>query len=273
MAGLSHCSPCAGSQAAMMEKEARRISERQEQRVAALTADMLKMYEDCKRTGAIVEVSAASDRGRLCRSTNDLFDVDVPRTRGAAHRIRVGRTRSRSASPSSEASPSRETREGAKDGRRFHTGRSKASSTFRTHSRSASPSECRSKELARAKTFSLKDLIRGKEQRRDLVEKDHSHRGAQRLGLRWIDVGHFRPAHGTELSCDLLAVALPRQLEFTPAELGQFKLGELQRDSYVKARNGRFYQPEQERKDNDKGIWDWVRAAYLKFYIPAFRNA
>ena len=231
-----------------------------------MTADMLKMYEDCKRTGAIVEVSAASDSGRLCRSTNDLFDDDVSRTRVAAHIIhRVGRTRSRS------ASPSRETREGAKDGRRLHRGRSKASSTFRTHSRSASPSEYRSKELARSKTFSFRGFIRGKEQRRDLVEKEHRDRGA--LGLRWIDVGHFRPAHGTELSCDLLAAALPRQLEFTPAEWGQFNMGKLQRDSYVKARNGRFYRPEQERKDNDKGIWDWVRAAYLKFYIPAFRRS
>ena len=61
MAGLSHCSPCAGSQAAMMEKEARRISERQEQRVAALTADMLKMYEDFSAQGETDNAAAIWD--------------------------------------------------------------------------------------------------------------------------------------------------------------------------------------------------------------------
>ena len=110
-------------------KHGQHVPKRPAQRMAALQADMLKMYEDCKLVGAIVEVSPASNC-RLGWTTNDdMFDHDAPRTRGAAQRIhRVGRTRSRSASPSRTDSK-------AKDGRRWHGGRG----IFRTHERSSSP--------------------------------------------------------------------------------------------------------------------------------------
>ena len=110
-------------------KDGQHAPKRPAQTVSALEADMLKMYEDCKLAGAIVEVSPASN-GRLGWTTNDdMFHHDAPRTRGIAQRIhRVGRTRSRSASPS-------RTDGKAEDGRRWHGGRG----TFRTLSRSSSP--------------------------------------------------------------------------------------------------------------------------------------
>lgn len=256
----------------MRKREEKRISKVQEQRVSALKADLFKMYEDCKLAGAIVEVSPASDSSKS-RSTNDLFH-DVYRTRGAAHRIhRVGRTRSRSASPA---------RADAQDGRRRQNGMRNVSQSFRTTSRSASPLEShhRSNELVRSGTFTFGSASRGKGGKpRDAIDQEHS--VPADLGLRWIEIGYFRPEHGEELSCNELAVALPRQRKFTSAEFDQFGLGTLQKNCYIKARDGRFYRPEHSENTTEQSVriserkeyrvWEWIRTTYLKFYIPVFR--
>lgn len=228
------------------------LTPQQRQRVEALNADLLSIFEESKRAGAVVEVS--SKASRLTRSTNDLFEG---RTRGGRP---VGRTRSRSASPS--RGDGRESRCAQRSGVLWPR---------RTRSRSAGPEAAgeragnsSSKELARSNTFSVGSFRAKGGQRRELTEKDPA---SDTIGTKWVDCGFFRPQTGAELQCDLLAATLPRQREFTPAELAVFQLGEkLRYGSYVKARDGRFFKPEAVFEDEQRfkrlpfsGVWDWLK--------------
>jgi hypothetical protein len=218
----------------------------QRQRLETLHADLLKIYEESKLAGAVVEVSPWKES----RSAHDLFDGER-RTRGDRP---VGRTRSRSASPS---------RGDVRESRRAQ--RSGWLRIQRTRSRSAGErlgeraEQGSSKELARSNTFSFS----GKGgQRRELTERDP----AWDVLTKWVDCGFFRPETGAEVHCNLLAAALPRQREFTQAELAAFRLEEkVRHDSYIKARDGRFYRPEGVFNSKQRprlplgGVWDWLK--------------
>ena len=69
--------------------------------------------------------------------------------------------------------------------------------------------------------------------------------GATLLGLKWVDLGTEKPAHGRELSNPALAAALQDRTEFTQEHLTRFGAAfskDLRRDDYIKS-GSRYFQP------------------------------
>jgi len=61
-------------------------------------------------------------------------------------------------------------------------------------------------------------------------------------GLKWKEVGSQKPRTGTEIINEALATALKQTLSFHPGELGEFKIGEVSDDSYIKV-GDTYFQP------------------------------
>ena len=61
-------------------------------------------------------------------------------------------------------------------------------------------------------------------------------------GLKWKEVGSQKPLTGTEIINEALATALKQTLSFHPGELGEFKIGEVSDDSYIKV-GDTYFQP------------------------------
>ena len=63
-------------------------------------------------------------------------------------------------------------------------------------------------------------------------------------GLKWQNIGLFRPSEGRHLTSPELAAALQTKVEFTEEELARFGISDVQMDDFIKSGSS-FFQPEQ----------------------------
>ena len=77
----------------------------------------------------------------------------------------------------------------------------------------------------------------------EVVEGEHTSHTNTGLGLRWKEVGWFRPHEGRQVFNILLIEALEVKREFTPAELARFGIVDLSHSDFVRGTDLKYYRP------------------------------